>query len=113
MKETEAGFQRAVIELAQLHGWVVHHTRKARAGRKGERWVTPVAADGAGFVDLVLARDKVIFAELKTDMGLLRPSQKMWRTALIAAGANYRLWRPRLWDAIEEELRNDATKAID
>ncbi len=46
----EADFQAQVIDLLHLHGWVVAHFRPARTA-KG--WITPVAADGAGFLDLL------------------------------------------------------------
>ena len=60
---TEREFQRAVVELARLMGWRVHHTRPALT-RAGE-WRTPIQGD-AGFPDLVLCRPpRLILAELK------------------------------------------------
>jgi hypothetical protein len=102
MKTPEADFQRAIIQLAQLKGWRVAHFRKAQNG-KGQ-WRTPVAADGKGFPDLVLVRDRVIFAELKTDRGTLTPDQTEWQHALARAGAIAAVWRPREWNAIAEVL---------
>ena len=107
---TEAQFQRSVIELAQLNGWKVAHFRKAQNGKGA--WRTAVAADGAGFPDLVLARDRVIFAELKTDKGRVRPEQRAWLDALTCAGVNTHraasvetvVWRPRDWNDIQETL---------
>lgn len=71
--------------------------------RRGE-WQTAVAGDGAGFPDLVLARDRVLFVELKRNSGTLRPDQVTWRITLLAAGADHRVWRPRDWNEIEREL---------
>ena len=53
---TESEFQRQVIQLAKLRGWLVHHTRPARIKVQGvETYRTPIAGH-AGFPDLVLAR---------------------------------------------------------
>lgn len=100
--ETEAGFQQAVITLARMHGWLVAHFRPARTESGG--WATPVQADGAGFPDLVLVRDRVIFAELKTNGGRLRPAQTRWLDALADAGAEAAVWRPVDWHVIVEAL---------
>ena len=100
--EKEAAFQAAVIELAQMLGWKVAHFRAART-KSG--WRTPVAADGAGWPDLVLVRDRVIFAECKTERGKLRPDQAEWVDALCEAGADVYVWRPSGWDEIETTLR--------
>ena len=73
---TEAQFQEAVVELAHLYGWRVAHFRAARTAHGG--WRTPVAADGAGFVDLILVRDRVLFVELKAEKGRLTVPQQEW-----------------------------------
>lgn len=85
-----------VLELAALSGWVAHHVRRSdRAITMGRK----------GFPDLVLAgRNRVLFVELKTETGSLSRDQQRWRDALLAAGADWRLWRPRDWPAIERLL---------
>jgi hypothetical protein len=62
----EAELLDNVIELAHLFGWRVAHFRPAMT-KHG--WRTPVSADGKGFVDLVLVRDRTIFVELKSTKG--------------------------------------------
>lgn len=99
---SEKEFQAQVIQLARLHGWIVAHFRPAQT-RKG-KWVTPVAADGKGYPDLVLVRDRVIFAELKTDTGKLTPEQEQWHERLKAAGAQAEVWRPMFFQLIEAAL---------
>lgn len=99
---TEAQFQAQVIALAQLCGWRVAHFRPART--KNCEWRTPVAADGKGFFDLVLMRERVIFAELKTNKGTLTRDQHAWREAATRAGATAEVWRPRDWNQIEDTL---------
>ena len=101
---TEAELQECVIDTAHLFGWKVAHFRAAMT-KHG--WRTPVAADGKGFPDCVLVRDRVIFAELKSSTGRISPDQSEWMISLRAAGAEYHLWAPDDWQsgAIEAVLR--------
>ncbi len=99
---TEADFQTAVIDLAQLLGWRVAHFRPARTNAG---WRTPVSADGKGFPDLVLVRDRVLFVELKSETGRLSPDQRAWVAALDDAGAQAFVWRPFHWPEIERTLK--------
>ena len=87
----EKDWQRDVIRLAQTLGWRVAHFRPAHTS-KG--WRTAVAADGAGFPDLCLVRDRVIFAELKTEKGRVTEEQQEWIAALEVAGVESYVWRP-------------------
>jgi hypothetical protein len=104
-KGPETGFQDAVIELAQLNGWHVAHFRPARVLRHGkETHETPVAADGKGWPDLVLVRHRVIYRECKSLRGKLREDQVKWRDWLLAAGADWDVWDPSMWDLIDETL---------
>ncbi len=100
--EKEAEFQAAVIELAQMLGWKVAHFRAARTK---DGWRTPVAADGAGWPDLVLVRDRIIFAECKAERGKLSADQAVWLQRLDAAEAEAYVWRPSDWDEIEAILK--------
>jgi len=104
---TEAQFQRRTIELARRLGWRVAAFRPAQNGR-GE-WRTPVQGDGKGWPDLVLVKgDRILFRELKRDRTYLEPDQKAWRDALLAAGADYAVWRPKDWPIIEATLKGEA-----
>lgn len=101
---TEAEFQKAVLDLAKLSGWRVAHFRPARTAHG---WRTAVAADGAGFPDLVLAhpdRGAVLFRELKSERGRLTFEQHEWGRTLTAAGADYAVWRPADWPSIVARL---------
>lgn len=105
MTTTEAEFQRAVLDLAHLCGFTVAHFRGVKvATRNGIRHMTPVAADGKGFPDLVLVKDRVLFRELKTDRGRLSEAQHEWMAVLEGAGADVDVWRPSDWARIERTL---------
>ena len=97
---SEAELQRSVIELARLYKWKIVHFRGVAVRRKDGsiRYQTPVQGDGAGFPDLVLVRDKVIFIELKSDRGTLSQEQALWMEALVKArGVVAYILRPRDW----------------
>lgn len=89
---TEAELLDAVIDLARLRGWLVHHCRPARTSNG---WRTPIRGD-AGAPDLVLARaGVVVLAELKSERGRQTEAQKRWQQA---SGGH--LWRPSDWPRI-------------
>lgn len=100
---SEADWQRKVLEAAGYYGWMVAHFRAAQT-QIG--WRTPVAANGKGFPDLVLVhpRGGVLFRELKSEKGRLSPEQVQWSVCLELAGANYAVWRPSDWPAVQIEL---------
>lgn len=87
----EKDWQRDIIRLAQTLGWKVAHFRPAKTS-KG--WRTAVAADGAGFPDLILVRDRVVAVELKNEKGRVTPEQREWMAALDVAGVETYVWRP-------------------
>jgi hypothetical protein len=98
---SEAAFQDQVIQLAHVYGWRVAHFRPAQTS-KG--WRTAVAADGKGFPDLVLVRDRLIVAELKARTGRPTPEQHAWLEATARAGVETYMWRPADLDEIGRVL---------
>jgi hypothetical protein len=100
----ERELQDAVIDMAHLFGWMVHHCRPAQ-NKRGE-WSTPIQGD-AGFVDLVLASDgrRSLCVELKSERGRTTSAQDAWKRAI--GREQYRLWRPEDWKdgTIENALR--------
>jgi len=98
---TEEQFQQQVIDLAHTLHYRVAHFRSVRVQRKNGEvfYQTPVAADGAGWPDLVLVRpERVIFAELKSETGEPSPEQVAWLKAIDAGGGEAYCWRPSEWD---------------
>jgi hypothetical protein len=107
IKITEKAWQKQVIELAHMTGWIVAHFRTASQGTgKKRRFLTPVGADGKGFPDLVIVRERVIYAELKVGYNDLRPEQTMWLQKLAAAGQETYVWRPEDAESIARIMQN-------
>ncbi len=90
--------QATIIELAHMYGWyAAHFTSVLATGRDGRpTYRTPLAADGKGFVDIVMVRpgDRVIFVEVKGDGDKLRPEQEQWISWLTQAGCEVYVWTP-------------------
>lgn len=105
---SEADFQTVVCDLAHQHGWKVAHFRKVRVQRADGSvyWETPVAEDGKGWLDLVLARagSPIIIAELKVGRNTPTPEQWEWVHLLRATGNDVRIWYPSDWQEIIETL---------
>ncbi len=113
---SEDEFRQAVQQYATLRGWLVHHQRP---GRTADGWRSSISGH-AGFPDLVMVRSCItVIAELKTQRGRLRQTQKDWLAAwevctpgdvderfrvynesLIVA-----VWRPTDWPEIERTLK--------
>jgi hypothetical protein len=88
----EKSFQGAVVDLAVMLGWRHFAVRDSRG--------CP-----AGWPDLVLVRDRLIFRELKTSTGRLTDQQESWGRSLTGAGCDWAVWRPDDWATIEATLR--------
>lgn len=103
----EAEFQQKVIQAAQDRGWRVAHFRKVRVQRKGGStyWETPVAADGKGFFDLELVRERLVKIELKVDYNKPTPEQEEWCTAYTKAGVEWYVFFPEDWETILKTLQ--------
>jgi hypothetical protein len=101
----EASFVDHVIDIARRFGWLVHHDRPARTHAGG--WRTPIQGH-RGFPDLVLVPSalgpRVLYRECKTNAGRCDTWQSDWLTALIEAGQDATVWRPRDYPTIVTEL---------
>lgn len=81
MDITEKQFEAQVKQLAKMFGWLYYHTWRS-------------IHSPAGFPDCVFVRERVVYAELKTDKGQPTPDQYEWLRALAEADQEVYLWRP-------------------
>lgn len=93
--QTESQFQSTVMQVADLARWKSYHAPENRPvlGRGGKTYIQNVRA---GFPDLVLVRgERLVFAELKREKGVLTPGQPEWHEALAGVpGVEVYVWRP-------------------
>jgi hypothetical protein len=96
---TERQFQAQVVGLAKFYGWREYHTHDSRRSQPG-------------FPDLVLVRgEELIFAELKTEKGRVRPEQVEWMAVLEQVpGVDVFLWRPSDFDGLHGRLARGRTR---
>lgn len=99
----ERAFHSYFVKIARQQGWHIAQFRAARM-QDGE-WRTPVGADGKGYPDFTLVRERVLWAELKSEKGRLSVSQKVWIEKLRQTGAEVYVWRPSDLPAILDVLR--------
>lgn len=96
--------QKAIVQLARTLHWRVAHFSSISTTRGDKTfWLTPVAADGKGFPDLLLIRERLIVAEIKGDGDSLRPEQEEWLSAFRKVGIPAHVWTPASWRSGEIE----------
>lgn len=79
---SEKQLQGQILDLLAATGW--RHRYHTYRSKKSP----------TGFPDEVWARERVIFAELKTTKGTVSDTQKRWLRALLDAGAEAYVLRP-------------------
>ncbi len=104
---TESAFMQQIIDTARLLGWKVAHFRPAQTK---DGWRTPVAADAKGWPDLCLVRDRIVWIEVKAEVGRVSPEQADWVAAITAAGGTALVVRPSMWDEIVAALKRDTRR---
>lgn len=105
--ETEAQFQARFVAYARGKGWNrIAHFRRVRVQRKdgSTYWETPVAEDGAGFLDLELVRDRLVKVELKVRPNKPTAEQEEWLEAYRKAGVEAHVFYPEDFALIEKVL---------
>jgi hypothetical protein len=111
---SEKELMQGVIDTARIFGWRVAHFRSVPV-KRGPRvvWETPVQADGRGFPDLVLVRERVLWVELKVGANTLSDEQAAWIEALREAGQEAHVLTDEDWHrgVIEALLRRQPATA--
>lgn len=94
IKVTEKEFLRQVRDLAKIYHWRFYHPFLSKWSERG-------------YPDITLIRPpRLIFAELKTDKGVMTDSQKEWADLLKECdGIEYYLWRPSDFEEIVKILQ--------
>lgn len=92
----ELNLQKHVQAIAKANGWKYHHECYSLGSDKG-------------WPDLVLVRERVVYVELKKEMGIIAPEQTAWLDLLKSAGQEVYVWRPMqlINGTVERVLRND------
>lgn len=103
-------WEQTVIDTAHMFGWRVMHIRPVFDGRR-KRWVTGIAADGKGWPDLTLVRERIVCAELKSGTGTTTSHQREWLADLARAGVECYVWRDTDYEAVVATLRRRETHA--
>jgi len=107
---SEHAFQEGVIRTARLNGWLTYAVLESKR---------PAKRTLKGWPDLTLVKPPyIIFAELKSYKGKLRPDQmEVGRQLLECACQNkyvfHAVWRPQDVDQIDEILENPEGTLID
>lgn len=106
---SETAFRATVIEGAQRLGWRVWSIQDdlyAALFVAAKELGIHISLPAPGWPDLVLVRgDRLLFVELKSNTGAVRPEQKEWLDALGETCADVWVLRPRDWDQFEDTLR--------
>lgn len=111
----EVEFQRQVIDFARGYGWKVAHFRAVQVLKaNGETfWQTPVDADGKGFLDLELVRERLVKAELKVGRNPMTPEQRDWSERYERAAVEWYVWYPTDWETIARVLQPRSSSSSD
>ena len=78
---SEAQLLAIIRRACRTLGLLCYHTHDSRRSE-------------AGFPDLVIVGERVIYRELKSARGRVRPEQRVWLDALVRAGQDADVWRP-------------------
>lgn len=105
---SEKDLDRYVKDLADLYGWQRYHQVTGVFCPTCRKPTYSKVAGMPGFPDMVMAHSngRLIFAELKSQIGTLRPGQPEWLLLLNRGqGREVYLWRPSDMDAIAQILQ--------
>lgn len=101
---TGTALQKAILKEALRQGWLCAHFPPVRTEMG---WRVPVGAQGKGWPDIFLLRERALAIEVKGDGDRMRPDQVKWRNAFVLAGVQFVVATPAVWldGTIDEILR--------
>ncbi len=87
-KISEKNFEQLIKELARVNNWLYYHTYRS-------------TRSVPGFPDCVMVKGtRIVYAELKTEKGIVSSPQQQWLEALAGACNEVYLWRPSDYEEI-------------
>ena len=98
--KNETAFNDHLVKKCNDMGLLVFHAKDSRKAVKTKEGKTILVGDSQmkGFPDLTIVGKKVIFRELKMDNTYATPAQRMWGERLLAAKADWAIWKPKHLD---------------
>lgn len=83
---SEAELQQCVADACSRLGLLHYHSHDSRRSEPG-------------FPDsVIIGPGGILFRELKSRDGTLRPEQRRWGSRITQAGGDWSTWRPRDWE---------------
>lgn len=95
--------QKAVVDFAHFRSWKVAHFPSVETTTG---WRTGVAADGKGWPDLFLVRDRAVAIEIKGKGDTVKADQEDWHQRLRRAGVEVYVVTPSDWPDNVREILN-------
>lgn len=106
---TETEWQQQFTDLLRALGWKWMHVRRSLG--RGRKWTTATNVDG--WPDLTCwneRQQRIVFVELKTATGRLRPAQETVMRSMLKTGQEFYVLRPddleRARDLLSAPVRN-------
>lgn len=97
---TEAELQRLVAELCArlgLHHYHTYDSRRSEPGFPDSVIVGTMQYRAVNDSRREIQVPAILFRELKSADGVLKPEQRRWGSRLERAGADWAVWRPADW----------------
>lgn len=102
---TENQLDAQVKELCIALGWERYHTYRSMHSPAGYPDLTLVRRGPRSIIDAESAASRLIFVELKTYLGAIKPEQQRWLDLLGDTCAEVYVWRPGMLQEIADILR--------
>jgi hypothetical protein len=105
--QDERALERFVVRVAHFHGWCGFHVSFSHGAVTGVHKIGLGSDhyDSDGWPDWCFVRERVIYRELKGAGKYPTPAQRRWGAKLLAAGADWKVWKPTDEDEILATFR--------